>query len=70
MSGTRLQSAASLNVPPDRGDGSDYKSVAVKRSHASGEMLRIAPPRSVVSRTRMLPATSAASTQLPPPVPE
>ena len=28
----------------------------MKRSHASGEMLRTTPPRSVVSRTRMRPA--------------
>jgi hypothetical protein len=64
---TRSGTALFLNGPlPDH---ESYLIVPVKRCHASGEMLRITPPRSVVSRTMMRLSMSAASTQPPPFVP-
>jgi hypothetical protein len=56
-----LLNARGRPLPPSL----DYRSVLRKAVHALAGILRLKPPRSVVSRIMTAPAVLAVSTQLP-----
>jgi hypothetical protein len=57
-------------VPGTTAKPEAYLSESVNLAHASAGTFSVKPSRSVVSRTRIMPAPLAVSTQLPPLAPE